>query len=165
MPWFHCPRLTRAFEVHDQSIADGWTGEMEESEWLPEFKERHADVPVYCDPSRMHAFPNAIEFPLAEIAESIPFQYLETTISYEIALAIHEGVEEIGLFGIHMMGREEFVWQRPSVTYLIGLAQGRGIKVTLAPGSPLFLSGFVSGRYGAGTALRDISAITGWAKH
>ena len=162
MPWLECPRATRLFEMHDQSVADASKGKEADDAWAPKVSKIFPGVPVYCDPSRMHRFENAIEYPLAEVLASLPFRYLETTISYEIALAIHEGVEEIGLFGIHMMGRDEFVWQRPSVTYLIGLAQGRGIKVSLAPGSPLFLSGFQSGRYGSGTITRDISAITGW---
>lgn len=162
MPWFQCPRITRLFEPHAQVVADTFTGPESDAAWLPEYRKRYPDVPVYCDPSRMHVFDNAIEYPLAEIKKFLPIAYLETTISYEIALALYEGVDEIGLFGIHMMGRAEFVWQRPSVTYLIGLAQGMGVRVTIPPGSPLFLSGYEAGRYGAGVAQRDISAITGW---
>jgi hypothetical protein len=47
-----------------------------------------------------------------------------------------------------MMGTHEYAAERPSVTYLIGLAQGKGIKVSIAPGSPLFMSCHVAGRYG-----------------
>lgn len=162
MPWFSCPRLTRMFEIHDQEVADAYSGVDEESNWFPAYLERFADVPVYCDPSRMHRFQNAIEYPLDGVMAFLPIPYLETTISYEIALALYEGVDEIGLFGIHMMGRSEYVWQRASVTYLIGLAQGMGVKVTIPPGSPLFLSGYQSGRYGKGLAERNITAITGW---
>jgi hypothetical protein len=165
MPWLLSPRVTRMFEVHEQAFVDACEGQDADASWLPKFLDRHGDVPVYCDPSRMHAFPNSVEYPLAEVMKFLPFPYLETTISYEIALALYEGVDEIGLFGIHMMGRAEFVWQRSSVIYLIGLAQGMGVKVTIPPGSPLFLSGYESGRYGKGTAKRDITIITGWNPH
>lgn len=148
MPWIGYPRVTHLFEVHTQAFCDASEGDSRDEAWLPEALEKYAGVPVYCDPSRVHAFPTAIEYPLAEVKRSLPIPYLENTIAYQLALAIHEQVDEIGLWGVHMMGRGEFTWQRPSVTYLIGLAQGRGIKVTNVPGSPLFMSGYEGGRYG-----------------
>ena len=161
MPWILFPRCDRLFELHTQEVCDN-CGPLDRDEaWLAESLERYADVPVYCDPSRMHVFPKSVEYPLEEITASLPIPYLENTIAYELAMAIYEGVEEIGLWGVHMMGRGEFVWQRPSVTYLIGLAQGRGIKVTIAEGSPLFMSGYEAGRYGVDTKERHAAIITG----
>jgi hypothetical protein len=146
MPWISCPRVTRLFDVHTQEFWDQNT-KMPEESWMPAYRELYPDIPVYCDPSRVHAFAKAVAYP-SEVTASLPFAYLENTIAYELALAIHEGVDEIGLWGIHMMGTHEFAAERPSVTYLIGLAQGRGIKVSIAPGSPLFMSCHIAGRYG-----------------
>jgi hypothetical protein len=137
MPWLSCPRATRLFEMHSQACADTFEGQDRDDYWVPKSQQWFPGVPVYCDPSRLHVFPNAVEYPL-------------------------EGCDEIGLWGIHMMGRDEFAWQRPSVTYLIGLAQGQGVKVTIPPGSPLFMSGYEAGRYGVSMAKRDIGIITGW---
>ena len=47
-----------------------------------------------------------------------------------------------------MFAGDEAVISGPCVAYMVGLAQGRGIKVTVAQGSPLFASNFVAGRYG-----------------
>lgn len=148
MPWISYPRVDRLFEIHDQASSDLLPPESGDPSWLPQAQKLYPDIPVYCDPSRLHCFEAAVEYPLDDIKAFLPILSLETTISYMIALALHEGVDEIGLFGIHMMGRGEFMWQRPSVTYLVGLAQGRGVKVTIPPGCPLFMSGYVAGRYG-----------------
>lgn len=167
MPWVFFERYTRLFELHSQELCDTIVGDDRDEVWLSEALRRYAGVPVYCDPSRLYAFPDdGIEYPLAEISRAIPIPYFENTIAYQLAMAIWEHslgerVEEIGLYGIHMMGRGEFVWQRPSVTYLIGLAQGMGIKVTSAPGSPLFMSGWIAGRYGVDNQRRDPGVITG----
>ena len=67
----------------------------------------------------------------------------------------------IGLYGVHMMGRSEFTWQRACVTWLIGLAEGRGVEVYIPPGSPLFMSGYEAGRYGPYCRERNVNAITG----
>jgi hypothetical protein len=166
MPWIIFPRCTRLFELHTQEVCEACEESQRDAEWVHKSIAKYGDTPVYCDPTRMHVFPNAIEYPLAEIKKSLPISYLENTIAYELAMALWEHdqgqtVAEIGLWGIHMMGRGEFVWQRPSVTYLIGLAQGRGIKVTIAPGSPLFMSGYIAGRYGVDMRERDPRVITG----
>jgi hypothetical protein len=146
MPWLSCPRVTRLFDIHTQEFWDQ-NKKMPEESWMGAYRDLYLDIPVYCDPSRAHAFAKAVEYP-PEVMASLPFAYLENTIAYELALAIHEGVDEIALWGIHMMGTHEYAAERPSVTYLIGLAQGRGIKVSIAPGSPLFMSCHVAGRYG-----------------
>lgn len=166
MPWVFLPRYTRLFEVHSQGLCEAAQADSRDEAWLPEALRRYSDVPVYCDPSRLHVFPASVVYPLDEIRKAIPIPYFENTIAYQLAMAIWEHgegklIDEIGLFGIHMMGRGEFVWQRPSVTYLIGLAQGIGIKVTLPPGSPLFMSGYVAGRYGVDLRQRNVSVITG----
>lgn len=146
MPWISCPRMTLLFDVHTH---DCWADmALKEEEWIGMYREKYSDIPVYCDPSRNHVFAKPVAFPFEEIAASVPFAYFENTIAYQIAFAIHEGVDEIGLWGIHMMGTHEFAAERPSVTYLVGLAQGRGINVSVAPGSPLFMSCHVAGRYG-----------------
>jgi hypothetical protein len=147
MPWISCPRVTRLFDIHSQARWDE-PSMLKDEDWIGMYRETYPDVPVYCDPSRMGVFLNPVAFPLEEVCASLPIQYLENTIAYELALAIHEGVDEIGLWGIHMMGSGEYAAERPSVAYLVGLAQGRGIKVTIPPGSPLFMSCHIAGRYG-----------------
>jgi len=58
-------------------------------------------------------------------------RYFTNSISWELALAIHEGFEEIYVFGVDMAQDEEYKEQRPSCEYFIGMARGAGIKVHL----------------------------------
>lgn len=146
MPWISYPRLDVAFEVHSQKCVD--ENQDDDNVWLGTFTRKYPDVVTYCDPSRSHLFKHPVEYPLAEVLADLPIPSLENTISYMLALAILRRPAEIGLWGVHMFAGYEAQFAAPSVCYLIGLAHGRGIKVTIPPGSPLFMSNFVDGRYG-----------------
>lgn len=151
LPWQEMPRADRLFEIHSQEYIDGANVPENQADetWIHWARESYPDVPVYCDPSRKHLFgKNAVDYPLEQVTAFLPFMSLESSISYMIANALCEGVDVLGLYGIHMMGGAEFAHQRPSVHYLVGLAQGRGVEVVIPPGSPLFMSGYVAGRYG-----------------
>lgn len=77
-----------------------------------------------------------------------PQNPIESTIAYMMDVAISREPEEIGLYGISMAGDEEYSYQRPNMQYLVGLARGRGIKVTIHPASRLFSSQWPEGIYG-----------------
>lgn len=156
LPWISYPRLDRAFEMHAEACRPHMGEWYRKPDWIIEHEARAPDVPVYCDPSRLHAFKNAVEYPLGEVIAGLPIPTLENSIAYMVALAIHEGVDEIGLWGVHLWAHEEAELALASVSYLIGLAQGKGITVTIPPGSPLLMSNFTAGRYGvnAGPASR-----------
>lgn len=150
MPWVSYPRVDLLFDYHSQEWHDTLPADHDVKEWLVKMSVKYADIPTYCEATRVGAYRKGIEYPLQEVLKSVPVGYFENTIAYQLALAIHERVDEIGLYGIHMMGRREFEAERPSVLYLIGVAQGKGIKVTVAEGSPLFMSFWYHGRYGYG---------------
>lgn len=145
LPWILYPRLDCAFEIHTQQCVDESN---ESDDWIPRFRERHDDALVYCDPSRLHLFRRTATYPFDEIRLSLPRRYLENSIAYVLAYAIHLRPAEIGLYGVHMFAGYEAAFAQGSVQYLVGLADGRGIKVHIPPGSPLFMSNFVAGRYG-----------------
>ena len=71
--------------------------------------------------------------------------YLSSSISYEIALAIYEGFEEIHLYGVDLNTEAEYAWQKPGVEHLLGIAAARGVKVVLPDNCPL-LKGTLYGR-------------------
>lgn len=150
LPWISYPRITRFFEIHEEEFYTG-PDEMRDGVMAANAA-RWPEVPVYCTASRAHAFRVPVPYPLEAVMADIPIPFLEDSVAHMIALAIHEGVEELGLYGVHMMGA--YASHRPSVTYLVGLAQGRGVKVTIPPGSPLFMSLYVQGRYGVTTETR-----------
>lgn len=150
MPWISYPRIDRLFDMHDELFYNNESkDEWKNQSWVENIK----DAPVYAEESRSH-LPNYIKYPLEAVKESIPIHYFENSISYMIALAIYEEVDEIGLWGVHLRGIREYEAERPSVTYLIGLAQGRGIKVFIQPGTPLLASKWEAGRYGVNNKKR-----------
>lgn len=134
LPWDegYWPRMSRLFEMHDIKLLrsaqskrpDGYMGRL-----------RHEiDVPLYMQDKY---FLNATRFPFEEVAETIGKPYWNSSIAYALSLAIHEKAEEIAIYGVDMAAEEEFFYQRPNIEYLIGLAVGKGIKVTIPEASPL----------------------------
>lgn len=87
--------------------------------------------------------PMSVEYPMDKIKEEFgkgnnpEDPYLMSTIDYMLALAIHEGVDEIRIYGINMSTETEFVHQRPSCEYWMGIAQGRGIKIVIPDHCPM----------------------------
>lgn len=83
------------------------------------------------------ALPDAIVYPKDEIISFIGRPYFTSSIAWMIAMAIYEGVAEIGLWGVNMIGDGEYSQQRACCEYLLGIATGKGIKVTICKHSPL----------------------------
>lgn len=145
------------FDVHSPTIR-GWNHRRTDKHaaWLRSFR-----GPVYMhevDPD----IPNSIAYPLDEVQEDIGANlfriaadmsrtdcrktpYMDSSMAYELALAIHEGFKEILMVGVDLNTQGEYVWQRSGVSYLMGIAQGRGINVVLPDNCPL-LTGPLYGR-------------------
>lgn len=122
------------FELHDlPKIGKGWScGEDQRKEQRDEHLEYLASQtrPVYVQPQYEDAFPAAVGYPLEEVFEEFPSRYFTNHISWMIALAIYQDVDEIGIYGVDMaLQGGEYEYQRPSVEYFIGIARGRGIPV------------------------------------
>jgi len=128
-------RYSRWFQLHPQ----GWKGgKYGRDDAHLEFL-RTCDVPLYMnDP--MPDIPAAIPYPYEAIKADLGRDYLTSTGAHAIALAIHERYDEIKVYGINVATDLEYVEQRPCIEWLLGVAQGRGIKVTL-PASAMLLSG------------------------
>ena len=84
--------------------------------------------------------PHAVQYPLERVLDiTHGRRYFTSTFSYEMALAIAEGFTEIGLYGVdlaHGTLRERLV-EAPCIEYWVGIAEGRGIKVTVPEASTL----------------------------
>lgn len=154
------PRMERWFEMHGQHIY-GWEQRRPGNHmlWLQGFP-----GPIY-----MHQvapeIPNSVAYPLEAVADDIGVNiwrlpdhgqgapspgratpYLSSSIAQEIALAIHMGYQEIGLWGIDLNTTSEYAWQKPGVEHLLGVAAGRGIQVHIPDKCPLLKEGI----YGRG---------------
>ena len=121
--------------------------------WL---RELHP-FPIYmADPTP--EFPSSRPFPRAELVERFG-SYFTNTVALQVAWAITQ-VEhaigdgaEIGIYGVDMAQGSEYAAQRPSCEYHIGIAQGMGIKVTVAETSDLLKAASIYGSV-EGQALR-----------
>lgn len=82
-------------------------------------------------------FKEATPFPIEEIIEHFKGSYFTSSIAWMLGLAIMQDPEEIGLWGVHMQGDNEYAHQRPCCEYLIGMAKQKGIKITIHPDSCL----------------------------
>lgn len=139
-------RVTRSFEVHD--IHDGMT------RWgthYTDFLKAKHDFPIYVFDKHPEV-QSAVDYPRREVLnrfapllqtnEGKSIAYFTNSISWMIALAIHEGVQEIGLWGVDMAQHgvgllSEYAHQRPSCELWIGIAVGCGIKVQIHQNSDL----------------------------
>ncbi|MFA5165412.1 MAG: hypothetical protein WC481_07610 [Candidatus Omnitrophota bacterium] len=72
--------------------------------------------------------PTSQSFPLDEVSDAVGADFF-CTISYMLAYAIYLGYEEIKLYGIIMAHETEYIRQRPSVKFYLGIAHARGVKV------------------------------------
>jgi hypothetical protein len=129
------PRLDRWFEVHDMEEQRG--NPILNTPYLnfrgqdPRFKDywaflKSGEIPVYVQ-SPWPEVPDGIVYPLEEI-KAVFGPRLESTCAWMTALAIHEGAQEIGFWGVAMNFNEEWAYQRPNMHYFIGLCAGLGIK-------------------------------------
>lgn len=126
------PRWTRHFEVHQHADIRNRGGGTY-WKWMQELP---ADGnPVYM-PEPPADIPAARKFPVEELVAKFG-HYFTNTVSWMLAFALHEGAEEIGVWGVDMACSEEYKAQRPSCEYFIGLAVGAGVAVTMPGASDL----------------------------
>ncbi len=122
--WIYYDRL---FEMHDIRLIEK-DNSRRPSDYIERLK--NIDAPLYMQESY---FETAIAYPFHEV----PTEYFNSSIAYMLAMAIVEEPEKIGIYGVDMKGDDEYGYQKPNIEYLIGLAEGRGIKVLIPDESPL----------------------------
>lgn len=140
-------RWDRHFDLHDLHIHKNAAHFQEYWQWMQE-----QTKPLYlreADP----AVPAGVVYPFEEVLSQFrlilddrgkPYQkpYITNSISWMIALALHEGCDELGLYGVdmaqHGIGvKSEYAAQRPSCELFVGIALGMGVKVTIPRASDL----------------------------
>ena len=58
-------------------------------------------------------------------------------MAWLVALAINEGFEAISLFGVDLLQDEEYSKQKPCIEFWLGVASGKGIKISIQESSNL----------------------------
>lgn len=143
--------------------------------WL----QHHAkNFPIYLAETRAEV-PEAVLLPKDQLRDFFGSNYFTNSVSWMLGLAIMElipdgspvpgsprynpkarAVEgaELAVYGVDMMTAggqgSEYGWQRPSCEWLLGVAMGAGIKVTLPPQSDLMKTAFAYGD-AVGNAFRE----------
>jgi len=124
----------------DQSRADRWfemhelfASTKEEVEWLKKCKK-----PIYMT-QVCRDIPMSVNYPLYKIFTKFAnnnghyVSYFTCTFAYQIALAIYEGFETIGMFGVNLpygSPRERLI-ETACTEYWLGVASGAGIEVRI----------------------------------
>lgn len=139
--WAFAPRLDGILDLHAPWIYE-WEAMRRPAGHVEHL--RSFAGPVYLIESRSD-IPTSRAFPLDDVIRHVGRPYLTSSIAMAFGLAMMQGATEIGLWGVEMATASEYADQRPCLEYLIGLAEARGIKVTLPEGCPI-LSGPVYGR-------------------
>lgn len=121
--WAQCDRL---FEIHKMSNL--------KEEYSEDYFEKLQEMDnLYMQEAY---YPNAKKYPLEETIKTTG-DYLTSSIAFMLAMAIHEKVDKIGLWGVDMDLEDVYGHQRPCAEYLIGLAKGLGIEVYVPKESSL----------------------------
>lgn len=99
-------------------------------EWL-----NSQTFPVYMQDNKF--VPRAMPYPKDEIVAEFGRYFFTSSFTWMMALAIKQGATEIGLWGVDMASRDEYILQRAGGHYFIQEARKRGIKVILPNESDL----------------------------
>lgn len=81
-------------------------------------------------------WPNARPFPFKAI-EAKYGQYFSSTPAWMLAFYLLEGYTEVGIYGIHLATEWEYIYQRPNMEFLIGMALAQGVQFTIPERSSL----------------------------
>lgn len=134
-------RATRWFDLHKRDIIDE-----KRIAWY-----RDAPIPVYLQRA-WDDIPGSLRFPKEEIEEEFG-RYFTNSISWMIACAAWMEFAEIHVYGVDMATDLEYRYQRPNLEYIIGLMEGRGIKMHVPDTSDLLKATHQYG-FGSDSGLR-----------
>ena len=124
------PIIHRYFEVHPA--------------WYPHISKPHFErflqttqAEIWAHDTSVH--PHSIQYPIGAIKSRFGTEFLSSSVAWMMALAIQEGADVIGLWGVDLVTALEYRKQRPGVKHFMSLAQELGITVTAPPDCPLLM--------------------------
>lgn len=132
------PRVTRWFEMHAPGdLATRLTRSTPQRRSYEEYMRflKKLSCPLVAQ-RRWPQLPHSVAYPLKEALRTFG-RCFSSTVSYMIALALLEGCDVVGVWGVHLTSGTVYARQRPGVEYLLGVARRRGVEVYLPPDCPL----------------------------
>jgi hypothetical protein len=132
VPLSSVKRVDRWFDLHPElcytmAVKNG----RRYYEWL-----QGLTTPIYMQ-KHVQAIPASVKYPRERIQAEWPGIPFGSQTAWMIALALSEGYDTIGLFGIHYQHDTEYEEQRANAELWVGVAYGRGVKVVIPEGCPL----------------------------
>lgn len=126
------------FQIHPPAGCDAG-----EREFLNLLNFGHFDVPTYVQPQCLDEwralYPHAalrgllLPYPIDAVKAEFPGGWFANTFCLQIALALHQGVDEVGLFGVELAGYgRELAVERPAVAYWMGVCAALDVSLTVA---------------------------------
>lgn len=103
-------------------------------EWL-----KTAHGPIYTCKAYPKDYPGTVEYPLEEVYNKISPPYLNTTVAYALAYALHLDVKRIGFYGCDFTYADVHVAEsgRGCCEFMMGMAASRGVQIVVASNSTL----------------------------
>ena len=77
--------------------------------------------------------PASVRYPFETMITEFPRGYMTNHVAYMVALALMEGVTHLAIFCCDYTSGSEYGPQRGCAEYWLGLAEGRGVQVQIAP--------------------------------
>jgi hypothetical protein len=93
-------------------------------------------IPVYVQDAAALGTPSARTFPKADVEAAVG-PYFASSPAWMVGHALAEGVTELQVYGIHLATEWEYQKQKPNMTFLLGVAAGRGVKIVIPKTAPL----------------------------
>lgn len=123
------------FELHDETV-------LKEAGFAPTAVDllRRAKTDLFSH-NCGEMFPESSKFPFELVLSQFTRKYFTSSISWMLGLAIIAQPKEIGLWGIDLCASDEYAHQKGACEYLVGYADAKGIKVTIAKDSPICRTG------------------------
>lgn len=127
-----CKRVDRYFDPHPRFCFEEQqkNGFRNYYDWL-----KACQIPVYMQ-ERNADIPASVRIPRERILGEFR-RYVKSTGAWMVGLAMLEGVDTLGLYGMHYEHQIERKEQRENFLYWLGLFEGRGGRLVIPPGAPL----------------------------
>ena len=126
-------RYDKLFEMHSKWKWMGRVDQLTEG-GRPVIMQRHFDE-----------VPESEAYPLEDVLKFFKREYMTNSVSQMVALAIMQGYQEIGLFGVHMAVDSEYAFERPNLEYYLGHAEARGIEIWLPDEASILKANYLYG--------------------
>jgi len=124
-------RWERLFEIHGNGRwPDGFR------EYLEELKAVEPPQIIYTEDS-MPDWPANVVYPKQQMFEKYGRTWFTSSIVYAVAMALEEGVTDLGLWGIDLESGEEYKHQYTGARHFIDLARLAGVNVYMPDGCGL----------------------------